>query len=54
MRLIGEKASAILPVASNPNVPRGVVWVPFNQGGGTIEDLIDAQASVIDVKIEVV
>ncbi|MEP4652966.1 MAG: molybdopterin dinucleotide binding domain-containing protein, partial [Ilumatobacter sp.] len=53
VRLIGAKASAILPVVSNPGVARGVVWAPFNQAGGSIEDLIDASAAVTDVKIEV-
>lgn len=54
VRLIGEKATAILPVVSNAGIARGVVWAPFNQDGGTIEDLIDSSASVTDVKIEVV
>jgi NADH-quinone oxidoreductase subunit G len=54
VRLIGLKATAILPVVSNPGIARGVVWAPFNQGGGTIEDLIDASAPVTDVQIEVV
>ncbi len=54
VRLIGQKATAILPVVSNPSIARGVVWAPFNQAGGTVEDLIDAAASVTDVKIEVV
>jgi NADH-quinone oxidoreductase subunit G len=54
VRLIATKASAIVPVRANPAVARGVVWVPFNQSGGTVEDLIDSSASVIDVKIEVV
>jgi NADH-quinone oxidoreductase subunit G len=43
-----------VPVRSNPSVARGVVWAPFNQGGGTVEDLIDASAAVNDVRIEVV
>ncbi|MGB3735548.1 MAG: NADH-quinone oxidoreductase subunit NuoG [Ilumatobacter sp.] len=54
VRLIGKKATAILPAVSNPGIARGVVWAPFNQDGGTIEDLIDASVSVTDVQIEVV
>ncbi|MFK7919220.1 MAG: NADH-quinone oxidoreductase subunit NuoG [Ilumatobacter sp.] len=54
VRLIGDKASAILPVVMNPAISRGVVWAPFNQAGGTVEDLIDSNAAVTDVKIEVV
>ena len=53
VQLIGEKATAVLPVVANPAVPRGIVWAPFNQGGA-VEDLIDGDAAVIDVKIEVV
>jgi NADH-quinone oxidoreductase subunit G len=53
VQLVGEKATAILPVVANPAVPRGIVWAPFNQGG-SVEDLIDAHAAVTDVKIEVV
>ena len=54
VRLIGQKATAILPAVANPSIARGVVWAPFNQAGGTVEDLIDASAAVIDVQIEVV
>ena len=52
VQLIGEKATAILPVVANAAVPRGVVWAPFNQGG-SVEDLIDGDAAIVDVKIEV-
>lgn len=54
VKLIGQKSTVILPIVANPSVPRGIVWAPFNQGGGTVEDLIDAAAAVTDVKIEVV
>jgi NADH-quinone oxidoreductase subunit G len=53
VQLVGHQATAILPVVADPAVPRGVVWAPFNQGG-SIEDLIDGTAAVVDVKIEVV
>jgi NADH-quinone oxidoreductase subunit G len=53
IQLIGAKATAILPVVTNPAVPRGIVWAPFNQDGA-VEDLIDGSAAVTDVKIEVV
>ena len=52
VQLIGERATAILPVVANSAVPRGIVWAPFNQGGA-VEDLIDGNAAVIDLKIEV-
>ena len=52
--LIGAKATVILPVVANDRVPRGIVWIPFNQHGGHAEDLIDASASITDVRIELV
>jgi NADH-quinone oxidoreductase subunit G len=54
VRLIGAKANAILPVVADPAIERGVAWAPFNQGGGAVEELIDAGAAVTDVRIEVV
>ena len=53
VKLISAKAAAVLPVVANYNVPRGVVWSPFNQSGtGSIEDIIDAAAATTDVRIE--
>jgi NADH-quinone oxidoreductase subunit G len=53
VKLISAKATAVLPVVGNNNVPRGVVWAPFNQpGAGSIEDIIDATAANTDVRIE--
>jgi len=52
VQLIGAKATAVVPVVADASVPRGIVWVPFNQGGA-VEDLIDGDAAVTDVKIEV-
>ncbi|MFK8025864.1 MAG: NADH-quinone oxidoreductase subunit NuoG [Ilumatobacter sp.] len=54
VKLIGAKSTVVLPVVANPRIERGIVWAPFNQGGGTVEDLIDAEAAVTDVQIEVV
>jgi len=53
VQLISAKATAVLPVHANHNVPRGVVWSPFNQSGaGSIEEIIDATAATTDVRIE--
>jgi NADH-quinone oxidoreductase subunit G len=54
VKLVGARTTAVLPIRANPSVARGVVWVPFNQGGGKAEDLIDSSAGVTDVRIEVV
>jgi len=29
-----------------------VAWSPFNQRGGTIEDIVDSAAATTDVRIE--
>jgi NADH-quinone oxidoreductase subunit G len=52
VKVVSAKAASVLPIAANVRVPRGVVWSPFNQGGGTIEDIIDAAADTTDVRIE--
>ena len=58
VKLIGPKSTAIMAIASNPSVARGVVWAPFNQsssgGGGNVEDIIDSSHAIVDVQIEVV
>jgi len=52
VKVISAKASSVLPITANSRVPRGVAWSPFNQGGGTIEDIIDGAAATTDVRIE--
>ena len=54
VKLVGPTGTAVLPITANPSIARGVVWVPFNQGGGSVEDVIDSSAPVTDVQIEVV
>ncbi len=52
VKVISAKAASVLPITANARVPRGVVWSPFNQGGGTIEDIVDGAAATTDVRIE--
>ena len=52
VKVISAKAASVLPIAADHRVPRGVVWSPFNQGGGTIEDIVDGAAATTDVRIE--
>jgi NADH-quinone oxidoreductase subunit G len=52
VKLVSSKASTVLPITANDKVPRGVLWAPFNQRGGSIEEIIDASAPVTDVRIE--
>jgi NADH-quinone oxidoreductase subunit G len=50
--LVGAKGSVVLPLLPNADVPRGVLWAPFNQPGANVSDLVDAGAAVTDVRIE--
>ena len=52
VKIVSAKAASVLPITANARVPRGVVWSPFNQGGGTIEDIVDGSAPTTDVRIE--
>ena len=47
-----SRASAVMRVEPDPTVLRGTAWVPFNQPGGNVGDLIDVTAPVTDVRIE--
>jgi NADH-quinone oxidoreductase subunit G len=52
VRIVSSRTSTVLPIRPNAAVPRGVAWSPFNQPGGTIEDLVDSLAPTTDVRIE--
>jgi predicted molibdopterin-dependent oxidoreductase YjgC len=52
VKVISPRATAIMRVEADPSVLRGTVWVPFNQPGGNVGDLIDCTAPVTDVRIE--
>ncbi len=52
VKIISAKAGTVLPIVANARVPRGVVWSPFNQGAGKIEDIVDAATATTDVRIE--
>ncbi len=52
VRLSSVKAGIVVAIEGDPSVLRGTVWVPFNQPGSTIGELIDHRATVTDVRIE--
>jgi NADH-quinone oxidoreductase subunit G len=52
VKLSSPKASIIARIEPDVTVLRGTVWVPFNQPGGSVGELIDCNASVTDVRIE--
>ncbi|MFV0309000.1 MAG: NADH-quinone oxidoreductase subunit NuoG [Desertimonas sp.] len=50
--ITGPRGRVVAPVATDARVPRGVVWLPFNVPGSTINDIVDATAAALDVRIE--
>jgi NADH-quinone oxidoreductase subunit G len=52
VKVVSAKASTVLPIRADASIPRGVAWSAFNQGGGTIEDIVDARSATTDVRIE--
>ena len=52
VKVVSAKAATVLPIRANATVPRGVVWSPFNQAEGTIEDIVDGRTPTTDVRIE--
>jgi NADH-quinone oxidoreductase subunit G len=52
VKLISPKATVVLRAEPDTTVLRGTVWVPFNQPGSSVGELIDCTAAVTDVRIE--
>jgi hypothetical protein len=49
---VGQRGSVVLPIVADESVQRGTVWVPFNQAGPDVTDLVDSEAPVTDLRIE--
>jgi hypothetical protein len=47
-----SRTSIVLPVRADVSVTKGTAWVPFNQVGADIRELIDSDQPVIDVRVE--
>ncbi len=52
VKVSSSRATVVLPLATDPGVQRGTAWVPFNQPGVQIGELIDCSAAITDVRIE--
>ncbi len=52
VKVTSKRASGVFQATSDTTVLRGTAWVPFNQPGGTVGELIDATAPVTDIRIE--
>jgi assimilatory nitrate reductase catalytic subunit len=52
VKVSGPKGTVIMPVRADAGVARGSVWAACNQDGPDIAVLIDARASIVDVRVE--
>jgi len=52
VRVTNSHSSIVLPVRASTSVPRGTAWVPFNQLGADVRELVRRNDSVVDVRIE--
>ena len=52
VRVSSPHSSLVLPVSADDGVPRGTVFVPFNQPGADARELVRHGDSVVDVRIE--
>lgn len=52
VRVSTSRTSIVLPVRADVGVMKGTAWVPFNQSGADIRELISSDQPVIDVRVE--
>jgi len=52
VKVTSKRASMVFKVVADESVVRGSAWVPFNQPGPNVGELIDVSDSVTDVRIE--
>jgi NADH-quinone oxidoreductase subunit G len=52
VRVSNTHSSIVLPVRASSSIPRGTAWVPFNQIGADVRELVRRNESIIDVRIE--
>jgi predicted molibdopterin-dependent oxidoreductase YjgC len=52
VKVTSKRASMVFTVVADDTVVRGSAWVPFNQPGPSIGELIDSADAVTDVRVE--
>ncbi len=52
VRVVTERGSLEVTVQADPGVARWTVWLPFNQPGGRVSDLLSSSGPVNDARIE--
>ena len=52
VKVRSARATVVLPVVADASVLRGTAWMPWNNPGSNVGELIDCFAAVNDVRIE--
>ena len=52
VKVTSKRASMVFTVVADDSVVRGSAWVPFNQPGPSISELIDSNDVVTDLRVE--
>ncbi len=52
VKVTSQRASVVFRVDADESVLRGTVWVPFNQAGAPVSELLDCTAAITDVRVE--
>ncbi|MDP9464594.1 MAG: molybdopterin-dependent oxidoreductase, partial [Actinomycetota bacterium] len=52
VKVTSKRASMVFKVVADDTVVRGSAWVPFNQPGPSIGELIDSSEAVTDLRVE--
>ena len=52
VRVTSSKATITIPVSASSGVPQGVARIAFGADGTRAQELIDAAAQVIDLRVE--
>jgi NADH-quinone oxidoreductase subunit G len=52
VKVIGVRSATVMNLSASAAVPRGVAWVPCNQPGGAISEVLNLTDVVTDVRIE--
>jgi len=54
IRVTTERGSKVFTVHGDAGLPRWTVWLPFNQPGGGVNELLNSNSLVADARIETV
>ena len=52
VKVTSNRATLVLPIRESPDVMIGTAWIPFNQPGADVRELLDLSEDVCDVRIE--